>query len=52
MPKRRKLQAVVGRRLCKKTRTNYNSKIELFTDWIRRRESNEISRFLETEKVA
>ena len=37
MPKRRKtatqnVEAVVGRRLCKKTRANYDSNIKLFTD--------------------
>ena len=40
MPKRRKtttenVEAVVGRRLCKKTRAYYDSKIKMFTDWIR-----------------
>ena len=55
MPKRRitateNVEAVVGRRLCKKTRANYDSKIKLFTDWIRRHESNKVSRFVDTEK--
>ena len=31
-------------------RVNYDSKIELFTDWIRRHESNEVRRFVDAEK--
>ena len=36
------VEAVVGRRLCKKTKANNDSKIKLFTDWMRRHESNEV----------
>ena len=44
------VEAVVGRRLCKKTRANYDIKIKLFTDWIRGHESHEVSHFVETDK--
>ena len=51
MPKRRKtVEAVVGRRLCKKTSANYDCKITVLTDRIRSHQNNEISRFVDTEK--
>ena len=51
MTKRRKTanengEAVVGRRLCNKIRADYDSKMKLFTNWLRRHESNNVSRFV------